>query len=298
MGSPSYMSSEQSLTPQTVDCRSDIWSLGVVLHQLLTNTLPFEGQSSLDVFSRVVGAAPTPIRATLPSLAPELEAIVLRCLEKEPAARYQTADELGCALRAYLERLRVGRTSEPWPHAERLSRPHPRASDPLEPEEPPRSRSGWSVLLATLLLLGSGAVYVAVAQRAGLIRLDLGALRGRFASVPELSGDALPPVELDVDRRLSSLMPRGVIARERARGAHGTVALRAEPEVEVEPADDEGELAPAHDFWTDRREPTEGPAERDAPRAPTLEPADPESVPPTQPKPDSSALPSEDQREP
>jgi serine/threonine protein kinase len=98
LGSPWYMSPEQMLTPSSVDAHADVWSLGVLLFELLTARLPFEGESIPQVCANVL-AAPAP-RPSLhrADVGPELDAIVLRCLEKEPERRFDSVSELARAL--------------------------------------------------------------------------------------------------------------------------------------------------------------------------------------------------------
>ena len=72
IGSPCYMSPEQITTPHLVDERTDIWSVGVVLHRLLTDTLPFDGANLLEVLSHVLSAVPKSLSEVNPSLDPEL----------------------------------------------------------------------------------------------------------------------------------------------------------------------------------------------------------------------------------
>jgi eukaryotic-like serine/threonine-protein kinase len=98
IGSPLYMSPEQIRDPRSVDGRADIWSLGIVLHKLLTAGAPFEGQTTSALCAAVAADAPTRLRAQAPHLPPELEAVVLRCLEKRPADRHPSVISFASAL--------------------------------------------------------------------------------------------------------------------------------------------------------------------------------------------------------
>ena len=101
LGSPCYMSPEQMWTPRSVDTRTDVWSLGVVLYQLLTGALPFDGESVSEVFSRVASAEFTPVSVLRPDVDPYLDAIVRRCLEKSLDLRYPSVDALADDLDRY-----------------------------------------------------------------------------------------------------------------------------------------------------------------------------------------------------
>lgn len=97
MGSPYYMAPEQ-IRSKPVDPRSDVWALGVVLYELCTGQTPFAADSVPSVCHQVLNEEPTPPRTFAPDLAPELESIILRCLEKEPEARFANVAELALAL--------------------------------------------------------------------------------------------------------------------------------------------------------------------------------------------------------
>ena len=97
LGTAGYVSPEQA-HGEPVDHRSDIYSLGCVLYELLTGRQPFEADNPVAVAYQHVHDAPTPPSALEPSVPQALEAVVLRAMEKDPAARYQSVEEMTTAL--------------------------------------------------------------------------------------------------------------------------------------------------------------------------------------------------------
>jgi serine/threonine-protein kinase len=98
MGSPRYMSPEQMRSLRTIDARADIWALGVILHELITGIPPFDGATMPDLLAAILQDPPPTLRQHRPDAPHGLEAIVARCLEKDPAARYDDVAELAEAL--------------------------------------------------------------------------------------------------------------------------------------------------------------------------------------------------------
>jgi serine/threonine-protein kinase len=95
LGTPFYMSPEQVRDAKKVDARTDIWSLGLILHELLSASPAFEGTTLPGVCAAIAADPPAALRLKRPEVPVELEAIVLKCLEKDPARRFQSARELG-----------------------------------------------------------------------------------------------------------------------------------------------------------------------------------------------------------
>ncbi len=98
MGSPSYMSPEQIRDARRVDARADIWALGIILQELITDAPVFHGESFPGVCAAIVADAPMPVRTMRPDVSPALEAIINRCLEKDVRFRYQSIAELAAEL--------------------------------------------------------------------------------------------------------------------------------------------------------------------------------------------------------
>jgi serine/threonine protein kinase len=101
LGSPWYMSPEQMTDPSRVDQRSDIWSLGVLLFELMTKRHPFDGALLPEVCAKVLTQTPPALSDLQPKIDPQLEAVVRRCLEKKPEQRYPSVMALSEALRPF-----------------------------------------------------------------------------------------------------------------------------------------------------------------------------------------------------
>ena len=98
VGTPAYMSPEQIGDPASVDGKTDIWALGVILFELVTGQIPFEGHAVHEVLERIVAGDACNMHALRRDVSPELETIVMRCLARDRSQRWATADELGGAL--------------------------------------------------------------------------------------------------------------------------------------------------------------------------------------------------------
>ncbi|MBN1610568.1 MAG: protein kinase [Polyangiaceae bacterium] len=98
MGSPPYMAPEQMLSAKSADARTDIWGLGCVLYELIVGSRPFRGTTMPELCAAIMAESPTPPSELRPDAPKGLDTVVLRCLEKSPAARYPTVAELASAL--------------------------------------------------------------------------------------------------------------------------------------------------------------------------------------------------------
>jgi eukaryotic-like serine/threonine-protein kinase len=115
IGTVAYMSPEQ-IMGKDVDARSDLFSFGVVLYEMVTGVLPFKGATAGATFDAILNRAPVPVTRTTAGVANKLDDIIQKCLDKRPENRYQSARELAVDLR------RLASPTPVWPIAPRRSR--------------------------------------------------------------------------------------------------------------------------------------------------------------------------------
>jgi eukaryotic-like serine/threonine-protein kinase len=164
LGTAAYLSPEQA-QGQTVDARSDLYSLGIVLYEMVTGKPPFTGDSAMAVAYKHVQETPLPPSSLNADVPPRLDAVVMRALAKNPANRYQSAGEF----RDDLMRVIAGQEVEATPllpagagATQVISRPPPTAMMP--PTQPDEGRKTWMWVLIgalILLILGGGAYLLA-----------------------------------------------------------------------------------------------------------------------------------------
>jgi serine/threonine protein kinase len=191
LGSPRYMSPEQ-VTGQPADRRSDIFSLGVVLHELAAGEPPFSASTVTQLMHQIATATPRPPSASNPAAPPMLDLIVARALQKQPADRYQSAAELASDLRACLAELSPGQ--EPPPAAAavdvQLEKTAVSAHPAAEAPEPTATASDAGTHLSLSRKFDSAAALRRLAERAAS-----GDASGGDAQVP-------PPGRRGILRRL------------------------------------------------------------------------------------------------
>ncbi|MCB9657966.1 MAG: serine/threonine protein kinase [Sandaracinaceae bacterium] len=158
-GTPEFMSPEQA-QGKTLEPNSDVYSLGIILYELLTGKLPFDAKQPLEFIQLHVNARPIPLTERVPGMTfpPGLEAVVMKTMEKRPEDRYSTAQEFADAL----DRVANPQSSNPdvVPHGEAWSSGAGIMPHAGEVPQPPANHVPWVVLGVgiTLALLGVAAL--------------------------------------------------------------------------------------------------------------------------------------------
>ncbi len=203
LGTASYLSPEQA-QGQPVDGRSDIYSLGCVLYEMVTGRPPFLGDSPVTVASKQVLEQPTPPSRLNRDVSADLEAVILRAMAKNPANRYQTAAEF----RSDLERVRRGMPVEATPllpvdagSTQVISREaagRTAVLPPTQQPEPPRSR-WWIPVLVTLLILGILALVLFLLAKNLLNNNNDDGQQTQTVIVPNVVGERLNAAKSDLE---------------------------------------------------------------------------------------------------
>ena len=237
-GTVDYMSPEQIRSASTVDHRSDLWSLGVILYELLTGRTPYHGDAR-SVIAQIVSDPVRPPTALVPDLPPSLVATVMKALHKDPALRFQSADELRAELAGYSEfepitsviaklppqsvprrAARSGASASVPPEMMRDQRTH--ASWETKPERRSRGKA-WVFVAVTTTLLGAGA---GILYNRGLVTSFT---PWHKPAVVVVSAQAVPAAATALPT--ASLVPSAVPS-----GAASLVALPAPPDPSASPS--------------------------------------------------------------
>jgi serine/threonine-protein kinase len=188
-GTVDYMSPEQIRSASKVDHRSDLWSLGVILYELLTGRTPYHGDAR-SVIAQIVSDPVRPPTTLVPDLPPSLVATVMKALDKDPALRFQSADELRAALEGYSEFepiTSVIARLPPQSVPRRSMRPvSSSGSLPPEMQRDARTHASWETKPERKR--GWGKAWVVVALTTTLLGAGTGILynRGAFSAIPWL----------------------------------------------------------------------------------------------------------------
>jgi serine/threonine protein kinase len=148
-GTVSYMSPEQA-RGGAIDARSDLFSFGITLYEIVTGKLPFAGDSAMDTLSAILRARPEPVVASKPDTPAELQRILDKCLEKEPRDRYQDTRDLVVDLR----RLRRETDSQAVQRIETTS------GVQVQTGKPRRSALGWAAGALAVVAIAIAAWYL------------------------------------------------------------------------------------------------------------------------------------------
>jgi eukaryotic-like serine/threonine-protein kinase len=232
IGTAQYLSPEQA-RGAPVDQTSDLYSTGIVLYELLTGTVPFTGETPVEIAMKHLSQTPQPPSALRPEVPRDLDYVVLRALAKDPAERYRTAEDMDSDLERIARGIGVSaETAEAATSVlsrsevtDSLTTVGPATAAPTytpgryyEYDAPPRRRSVWPWLLALLLLAGAlvGGWYVYQS-----IQDQLSATEA--VTVPDVEGirEALAVQEIrdagleaNVRRQPNADVPRGIVASQ------------------------------------------------------------------------------------
>jgi eukaryotic-like serine/threonine-protein kinase len=242
IGTAQYLSPEQA-RGAPVDQTSDLYSLGIVLYELLTGTVPFTGTTPVEVAMKHLSAIPEAPSAKRSGIPRELDLVVLRALAKDPRDRYQTAEEMDADLERVASGLPVAPSTQDAattilrgaelaavaqttinraPTAVTTVRPPPGAPPPFyDYDEPPRRRAIWPWLLAILLVVAAAIAATYVYQQ---IQDELNASRpvgvpNVVGTLEKLAVENIREAGLSIDenhihREPSAEAPRGIVFRQ------------------------------------------------------------------------------------
>jgi serine/threonine protein kinase len=209
LGSPYYMSPEQLQTPTDVDARADVWALGVIAYELLTGRRPFDSESLPGLCVSILNSQPPPISEILPTVPPELERFLQRCLAKDRSERCQTVAEFAAALAPFapagaLRAERVSRLLESGPvssqslnQALSSGKTSEKASNWVHTHRQPERRIGPKLIAGTAFIaFGAGAAFLFLRSETPAATPEAAApppSAAQPASAPVVAPTTLPP---------------------------------------------------------------------------------------------------------
>ena len=230
IGTAQYLSPEQA-KGAPVDQTSDLYSVGIVLYELLTGKVPFSGDSPVEIAMKHISAIPEPPSSLRPDIPEDLDLIVLRALGKTPEDRYPSAEEMDKDLARVAQGLGVSRETEEaatmilarsqmTPATMVAAPPRPPAEVLYEYEQPRRGRPGWPWLLVALLVLAAALTGWFVFQQ----------VRDQLADADQVGVPFL--VEIEERRAVALVLNAGLepnVIREASETVEEGFVIRQEP---------------------------------------------------------------------
>lgn len=228
MGTPQYISPEQA-QGRTADPRSDLYSLGVVLFEMLTGKVPFDGDNPVAIAYKHVREDPLPPSMLNPDISPELESVVMKSLAKNPENRYQSALEMRADLERCLEGAPVYATPvlPPEEAAGGAGGTRQYAGYAQGPRPARRSRAWLWVLVIAVLVAGAGVGVWAIVRSTGGTQVPDLTGQGENAAKRMLTDAGLEPG--NVSRDYSETVPKGsVMAQNPKAGSRVSKSMKVD----------------------------------------------------------------------